>query len=98
MATKATTSDAGPVGTSVLEQLAELDVEDISPEVARKLLRVRFAPVHHRRVDLLSEKARDGALTPDEAEELDEYLRVGDLLAILQSRSRRALKDAGLPD
>jgi hypothetical protein len=33
-------------------------------------------------------------LTPSEEDELDEYIRVADLLAILQSRARRALKDA----
>ena len=37
MATKAVTTKPEPVGTAVLEQLAELDVESISPATARTL-------------------------------------------------------------
>jgi len=82
------------VGTAVLEQLAELDVESISPATARKLLRFRFAASHHRRVHTLSAKAQEGTLSPAERDELDEYIRVGTLLAILQSRARQVLKNA----
>ena len=48
------------------------------------------------RMRLLSEKNRAGELTQDEAEELDNFIRVGDLLAILQSKARQRLKRAGL--
>jgi hypothetical protein len=44
----------------------------------------------------LSAKAATGTLTSDEREELAEYLRVADLLALLQSRARNSLKRAGL--
>jgi len=40
----------------------------------------------------LSNKAAEGALSPDEREELDEYLRVADLLAVIQAKARRSLK------
>ena len=43
----------------------------------------------------LSQKAQAGTLSPAEQEEIDEYIRVGTLLSILQSRARRALKAAG---
>ncbi len=95
MATKAVTTKLEPVGTAVLEQLAELDVESISPATARRLLEFRFAVSHHRRVKTLSERAQQGTLSPTEREELDEYIRVGTLLAILRSRARQALKNAG---
>ena len=36
-----------------------------------------------------------GALSPDEREEIDDCIRVGTLLSILQSRARRVLKAAG---
>ena len=96
MATETGTSKPAPVGTAVLGQLADLAVQSISPETARKLLRLRLDSSHHERVAVLSAKAREGTLTPAERDELDEYLHVADLLAILQSRARRALKDAGL--
>jgi hypothetical protein len=46
-------------------------------------------------VGALSEKAQRGALTPVEQDELDEYLHVGALLGILQSRARQVLAKAG---
>ncbi len=79
----------------MLEQLADLDVKSISPAVAHKLLGVAFTRSHQHRVDALSEKAREGSLTSAEQAELDEFIRVADLLAILQSRARQALKRAG---
>ena len=47
MATKTGMAKPGPAGTAVLEQLAELDVESISPATARKILEFRFAASHH---------------------------------------------------
>ncbi len=84
-----------PAGTAVLEQLAELEVESISPATARKILEFQFGASHHTRVEALSQQAQSGTLTPAEQEDLDEYIRVGTLLSILQSRARRALKAAG---
>jgi len=40
----------------------------------------------------LSAKASAGTLTAAEGAELDEYLRVADLLALMQSKARRSLK------
>ena len=40
----------------------------------------------------LSAKAQTGTLKKKEREELTEYLRVADLLAVLQSKARRSLK------
>jgi hypothetical protein len=95
MATRTGRTKPGPAGTAVLEQLAELDAESLSPATARKLLEFRFAAAHHARVKALSRQAQAGTLDPAEQEELDEYIRVGTLLSILQSRARRVLKNAG---
>lgn len=95
MATKTGETRTEPVGTSILEQFADLSAESMSPEIAHKLLKVRFAPAHTREVNDLSEKAQEGTLTPLEADKLDEYIRVADLLGILQSRAHRALLNAG---
>ena len=95
MALQTHTSRLEPVGTAILEQIAELDVQSISPETARKLLQFRFETAHHERVGALSEKARQGTLTPAEKDELDEYIRVGSLVGILQSRARQVLKNVG---
>ena len=93
MATK-TGKSRGRIGTALLEQLADLDARSISPETANKFLQLRFDSWHKRRVTGLSKKARDGSLLPEEKDELDEYIRAADLLAVLQSRARQALKNA----
>ena len=95
MAVKTRPSARESVGTVVLEQLAELDVQSISPAMAHKLLQFKVDPCHQERLSLLSEKAQRGTLSPIEGDELDEYIRVGTLLGILQSRARQVLKNSG---
>src|SRR6516165_4077235 len=94
MATKTRTS-RGPIGTALLEQFADIEARSLSAATARKLLELKFDSSHQRRVSVLSRKVREGSLLPAEQAELDEYLRVADLLAVLQSRARQALKNAG---
>lgn len=94
MATKTAKSKHEPVVAAMLEQLAELDVKDMSTATARTLLQFSFDDSQQERVSALSEKARKGTLTPGEADELDESIRVGTLLATLQSRARQALTKA----
>ena len=40
----------------------------------------------------LAERSQDGALTKEEREELESYIHVSDLLAIMQSKARQFLK------
>ena len=95
MTTKTVLAKPVPVSMAMLEQIADLDAKSISPETARHLLELAFTQAHQEQVDALSQKAREGSLTPTERTELDEFIRVADLLAILQSRARQALKRAG---
>jgi hypothetical protein len=81
-----------PIGTMLLAQLADISERSLSPETARKLLELSIDRSHQVRVTALSKKAQEGTLTPGEDHELYDYIRVADLLAILQSKSRRALK------
>lgn len=60
--------------------------------VARYLLSLDFEPEDVDRMNLLAERARGGGLSADEEAELDSYLHVGNLLTILQSRSRIYLR------
>jgi hypothetical protein len=97
MATKTAKVRTARIGTALLERLAELDANGFSPDTARVFLNVGFSRAEQRRVDQLSEKARQGTLTPAEGQELDECIHVGNLLAIVQSKALQALKRAGLP-
>ena len=42
----------------------------------------------------MTAKAREASLTPSEQEDLDEYIQTADILAIVQSKARQALKSA----
>jgi hypothetical protein len=83
-------------GTAILDQLAKLDVVSISPETAHTLLKLCFDRFHRERFDALEAKNRDAGLSPAEEDELDEYIQTADVLAIVQSKARQALKGAGL--
>jgi hypothetical protein len=98
MLSKTATTDPVSVTMAMLEQIAELDVASMSPKTARHLLALSFPRSHQEKVDSLSRKAREGSLTTTERAELDEFIRVADLLAIMQSRARQALKRAGVEE
>ena len=48
-------------------------------------------------MNALSALAQDGALTPEEEAELDSYIHVGNLLAVIQSKARRVLQAPTTP-
>lgn len=64
---------------------------DMTPELARHVLGLGFGPGDVARMRDLAARNRDGRATAAEVEELDNYVRVGDLLAVLQSKARRRL-------
>jgi hypothetical protein len=80
---------------AILNRLIEPESDDLSPDAARSLLRLDFRAKDHARMSELSASARAGTLTLDEREELEEYLRVADMLAVLQSKARRSLQRVG---
>lgn len=65
---------------------------ELSPTVARALLKLEFNAQDRQRMSELAEKARHGDLTTDEQFEIENFERVGSLLAILKSKSRKLLK------
>lgn len=96
MATRTASRIPAPIGTAILEQLTALDAHRISPETARKFLSLVFDAAQRRRVRVLSEKASKGTRLAAKQAELDELIRVADILTILHSRVRQALKLAGV--
>lgn len=79
------------VAASVLERVIQSRQDRLSPEVARFILSLSFAPEDERRCQELSSKAHDGALAEDEKAELDDLLTANDLLIILKSKARTAI-------
>jgi hypothetical protein len=66
--------------------------DELSRDAARYLLSLRFDDSDVFRMNELSEMARTGALGTSDAAELDSYIHVGNLLAVMQSKARSALK------
>jgi len=83
--------------SAIFERIVLAGVPALSPEAARSLLSLAFSPGDTQRMHVLAEKARQGSLTPDEQQEIDNYERVGHYLSILQSKARLALRGSAGP-
>ena len=77
----------GNTEAAILARLIQSRTE-MDSHIARYLLSLDFEPEEVDRMNLLAERAREGGLSADEELELDSYLHVGNLLTIMQSRSR----------
>ena len=60
--------------------------------LARHILKLRFTEEEQMRVVDLVRRNQAGGLTAAEVDEMDNNLKVGDLLALLQSKARQVLK------
>ena len=65
---------------------------ELLPEAAEYLLSIRFADSDVDRMRQLAERSETGELTDEERAEFDSYLHVGNLLAVIQSKARLALR------
>jgi hypothetical protein len=78
---------------AILARLIQIgEEEQLSRGAAEYLLSIRFGERDIARMNELSELARQEKLTSQEQAELDSYLHVGNLLAVIQSKGRRALQ------
>ncbi len=64
----------------------------IDPRLARHIVELRFDDDDKSRMNELAAKNQEGAISRGELQELDSYIRVGDLLAILKLKARKILK------
>jgi hypothetical protein len=76
---------------AIWARLMQSPSEKLSPETAEFLLSIRFGEGDVDRMHQLAERSTEGMLTDDERTEFDSYLRVGNFLAVMQSKARRAL-------
>ena len=68
----------------------------ITPEAARYLLSIDFSEPDHARMRQLMDKSNDGALIPDEKAELDGYVNIANVLSVMHSQARAALRKSGV--
>jgi hypothetical protein len=67
----------------------------LTREVARYILGITFSDEDKARMHELAGKNQEGTIAPGELRELDSYVKMGDLVAILKSKARLALKQKG---
>jgi hypothetical protein len=77
---------------AILARLIQAHERELAPEVARYLLSFRFEAGDLQRMNELVDRGQSGRLTEDERQELESYLHVSNLLAVMQSEARQALK------
>jgi hypothetical protein len=64
----------------------------LSVAAARALLELRFSDQDKARMSELAEKNNEGLLSRSEREELEGYVKVGDVLSLLHLKAKRSLK------
>lgn len=80
--------------SAILRRLLAANQQPFDPATANFVLSLDFTLDDHERMNELSAKAQEGALSSAEERELESYLNVGDLLAIMQSKARISLREA----
>lgn len=81
--------------TAILERVFKPLKTRLSPEAARAILALELPPADRRRLERLGDKSNAGTLTLAQRRQLDNYLRVGNLLALLKSQARLSLQSNG---
>jgi hypothetical protein len=81
---------------TIIGRLDKSDHSDFSPEAAREILSLQLSPQDQVRAQVLSMKAQEGTLTPDEQGEVESYRRIGYWLGVLWAKARLSLKNAGM--
>lgn len=73
---------------SVVRELLEPVSSALNADAARKLLKVRFKSKTQARVARLARKCNEGLLTDEERHEYEMYVLTGEIVALLQAKSR----------
>lgn len=79
---------------AVYERIFSPSFDDLEPEAARALLKLKLSKADLERASELGAMTKKPGMTKEQHEQLDFYLQLGDLLILIQSRARMALKEA----
>ena len=80
---------------AIWARLIQSPKEPISPEAARYLLSIDFSQADRARMQELMDESNEGQLTSDDEAELDSYVNIANVLSVMHSRARVALRSAG---
>lgn len=86
---------SGPSEMDILRRVVDVDQPFLSPEAAQAILRLDFSAADRERMNELAARSREGRVSPAEEQELNNFIRVGQILGILRSKARRSLQGRG---
>ena len=81
-----------PSEVTILSKVFLRNRGGLTKDQARYLAGLGFSDEDKERMKELARKNREGRISTAELDELDSYVKAGDLLAILQSKARKLLK------
>jgi hypothetical protein len=79
----------------ILADVIAPDQGELAAEVAQSVLRWKFTDRALARMNHLADHNNKGTITAQERQDLEKYLRVGNLINILQAKARLPLNSAG---
>src|SRR5437588_11816944 len=82
----------GTSEAAIFSRLWETERGKLPRTLARLVLKLGFSEEDKARMHKLAAKNQDGHISSAELEELDNYVKAGELLALLQAKARRARK------
>ena len=81
-----------PMSTvSYLDRILEPVTEAFTPEFARRLVDLRADDELQMEIEVLRQKANEGALNADEEAAYKDFVEAMDVISIIQSKARRFL-------
>ncbi len=79
---------------AIFSRVIDPEVPTLTPEAAASLLHLNFSQADRERICMLSEKASEGTLAPEEDRALENYVQVNHLLTLMQSKARRSIENS----
>jgi hypothetical protein len=77
---------------AIWRRIMDPENNGLSPEAARSILKLKFSAKDRARMNTLAQKNRGGTATVDERQELESYVKVGDVLSLLHLKARKSIK------
>lgn len=82
----------GELEADILSRVIDPANPTLTPQAAEGILSLSYSEADHQRMQELAAKSNDGTLSEEERRELEGYVFVGDLLAMLKSKARQSLR------
>jgi hypothetical protein len=77
---------------AIWARLIQAQKDELSSDAAEFLLAIDFGERDRQRMEELADRSQAGSLTAEEQTEFDGYLHVANLVAVMQSKARLAIK------